>query len=534
MKRISFFIFLLIVLSQCKTSSKKEVHMFELQQDEFVWAGVIMDGHLMPVDSTYEMNFYANNKRNQTSPILLTNKGKYFWSEKPFKFQVNKKELLIEDIQGEIVKGDCGKTLAEAQKYAREHFFPASGLMPDSILFTAPQYNTWIELNLNQNQEDVIRYARGIIDNGLPPGVFMIDDTWQEDYGIWNFHPGRFPNPKQMIDELHAMGFKVMLWICPFVSPDQSLLYHKLSREKAFILEKKNESETWESATQPAMISWWNGMSALLDFSNPVAVKWFNEQLDRLVVEYKIDGFKFDAGDMHFYPANTLSKGNLTPNDHCESFTQFGLRFPLNEYRACWKTGGKPLAQRLHDKGHSWKDLQTLIPHMIVEGLSGYTFSCPDMIGGGMLSTFEESERINQELVVRSAQCHALMPMMQFSVAPWRVLDKTNFAAVKKAVDIRKQFIPEIMKLARISAKTGEPIVTNLEYYFPSQGLALIKDQFMFGEKIMVAPMVISGNSRTVIFPEGKWIGDDGETYLGGKEYTISVPIDRLPYFIKK
>ena len=135
---------------------------------------------------------------------------------------------------------------------------------------------------------------------------------------------------------------------------------------------------------------------------------------------------------------------------------------------------------------------------------------------------------------MRSAQCHALMPMMQFSVAPWRVLDKTNFEAVKKAVDIRKQFIPEIMKLARISAKTGEPIVTNLEYYFPNQGLALIKDQFMLGEKIMVAPMVISGNSRTVIFPEGKWIGDDGETYLGGKEYTISVPIDRLPYFIKK
>lgn len=39
----------------------------------------------------------------------------------------------------------------------------------------------------------------------------MIDDNWQEDYGKWDFHPGRFPNPKAMIDSLHQMGFKVML-----------------------------------------------------------------------------------------------------------------------------------------------------------------------------------------------------------------------------------------------------------------------------------------------------------------------------------
>ncbi|VAW23213.1 hypothetical protein MNBD_BACTEROID01-1875 [hydrothermal vent metagenome] len=48
----------------------------------------------------------------------------------------------------------------------------------------------------------------------------MIDDNWQEDYGKWDFHPGRFPNPKGMMDSLHQMGFKVMVWICPFVSPD--------------------------------------------------------------------------------------------------------------------------------------------------------------------------------------------------------------------------------------------------------------------------------------------------------------------------
>lgn len=513
-----------------KTSKSEKI---VLEDGEYVWASMVMQGHMMPVTSSYKLDFYAGNIGNQLSPLLLTNKGRYFWSEEPFSFSIEDKELTINDPYGCLVQGKSGNTLAEAQKYVRDNYFPASGKMPDSLLFKAPQYNTWIELNLNQNQEDVIKYAKAIIDNGLSPGVFMIDDTWQEDYGVWDFHPGRFPNPKEMIDQMHDMGFKVMLWICPFVSPDQSLLYHKLKAEKAFLLEKTDENATWENSNTPALIPWWNGVSAVLDFSSPSAVKWFNEQLDRLVEDYGIDGFKFDAGDMRFYPENTLSKGNLNPNEHCESFAQFGLRFPLNEYRACWKMGGQPLAQRLHDKAPSWEDLQTLIPDIIVAGLSGYTFCCPDMIGGGLLSAFDDLNKVNQEILVRSAQCHALMPMMQFSVAPWRVLDKDNLDAVRKAVDIRKEFTPFIMELARKSAQTGEPVMTNMEYYFPNQGYAEIKDQFMLGDKMMVAPMVESGSKRNVVFPVGEWKADDGKAFMGGKTYEIEVPFDRLPYFVR-
>ena len=210
-----------------------------------------------------------------------------------------------------------------------------------------------------------------------------------------------------------------------------------------------------------------------------------------------------------------------------------GLKFSFNEYRACWKMGGKALAQRLQDKAHSWSDLQVLIPQIIVQGLSGYTFCCPDMIGGGMLGTFENAENINQELVVRSAQCQALMPMMQFSVAPWRVLDSTHFQAVKNAVKIRFKFTPIIMKLARESAKTGEPIVKNMEFVFPNQGYETLVDQFMLGDKILVAPMLVSKSTRNVILPKGKWLADDGKIYKGGKTYEINVPLNRLPYFEK-
>jgi alpha-glucosidase len=121
--------------------------------------------------------------------------------------------------------------------------------------------------------------------------------------------------------------------------------------------------------------------------------------------------------------------------------------------------------------------------------------------------------------------------MMQFSVAPWRVLSADNLQAVKKAVATRAEFVPVIMELARRSAVSGEPIVRNMEYVFPKQGLQTCKDQFMLGDSILVAPMVKEGLHRTVIFPKGNWKGDDGKIVKGPATKQIEVPMDRLPWY---
>lgn len=498
---------------------------------EKVWSGAIKEGHKMPFSIGYKFDFYANNQYNQIQPLLLGNKGLWVWSEEPFAFEIQEGKIVVFNALGKIETGRAGSTLADARNEAERRFFPTSGKMPDELLFSKPQYNTWIELTYNQNQADVLKYAKAIIDNGFEPGVLMIDDTWQEDYGLWNFHPGRFPNPKQMIDELHRMGFKVMLWMCPFVSGDQAVIVRELMKNKAFLMQKKNPADTWETANTPANITWWNGYSLLLDFTNPAAVKWFDAQLDRLVKEYGVDGFKLDAGDMDFYPADALSMTPATPNRHSELYAKFGLRFPLNEYRACWKMAGLPLAQRLHDKRHSWEDVQKLIPHMLTEGLVGYTFSCPDLIGGGEYTSFLDNPEMDQDLVVRSAQIHALMPMMQFSVAPWRILDQAHLQAVKDAVKIRSKYTTLIMELAQKSAKTGAPIVTSMEYRFPGQGYEAVTDQFMLGENILVAPVTGITTSRNVVLPKGKWTDETGKTFKGGQTIAIDVPLNRIPVF---
>lgn len=527
MKALFAFCFVLFI-----SGISNAQQIIPLVEGEKIWSGVIRDGHKMPYASGFSYDLFGNNQGNQLQPLLISNKGLWVWSEEPYAFEIKDDKIIISKNLSDIKFGRVGASLAEAREFVSNKYFKPSGKMVDSLLISSPQYNTWIELTYNQNQKDILNYAKSIIENGFKPGVIMIDDTWQEDYGLWRFHPGRFPDPAAMIDQLHSWGFKVMLWICPFVSADQTMLVKNLMKKKAFLLQQTNEANTWEKANQPAIIKWWNGYSALLDFTNPDAVDWFNSELNYLTKEYKIDGFKFDAGDMYFYPPHALSKQSVTPNKQSELYAEFGLKYPLNELRACWKLAGQPLAQRLHDKGHNWDDVRKLIPHMITEGLAGYTFSCPDLIGGGDYETFLDSKKFNQKIVVRSAQVHALMPMMQFSVAPWRVLDPLHLDAVKKAVDIREKFLPKIMELARNSAKTGEPIISSLEYYFPNKGYEKIQDQFMLGNQILVAPIVNDQNSRSVVLPEGMWKGDDGKIYKGNRNYSIDVPLSRIPYFV--
>ena len=520
------YIFATLIFLFHKTNGQDLYENLEVEIKKNVdwYAGILIEGHKMPLKNGYEAQLYGTSYYNQLQPLLLSTSGELVWSEEPFRFKVNEEKILFDKSHAPLEYKKAGKNLRDAYLYASENYFPPSGKMPPELFFSVPQYNTWIELTYNQNQKDILQYAKAIVDNGMPPGIIMIDDNWQEDYGKWNFHQGRFPDPKAMIKELKELGFKVMLWVCPFVSADSDV-YRELEKKGVFMLDETEK---------PAMVRWWNGVSALLDLTNPESEKWFKGVLDGLIKDYGIDGFKLDAGDGRFYKGIKSLK-EVNPNTHTELFAKIGLSYPYNEYRATWKMGGQPLVQRLHDKSHDWEDLKKLIPHMLLEGIMGYPFSCPDMIGGGQFTSFLDDAPIDQELVVRSTQVHALMPMMQFSVAPWRILDKRHFIAVLDAVNLRNKFKETILRLAKKASTNGEPIVRSMEYVYPHKGYVDITDQFMLGNSILVAPYLSKGEgSRKVILPKGTWKSDTGKVFKGGKSITVNVPLIRLPYFIKE
>ncbi len=526
MKKALFFV-VLIFLSLWSFAQQLHTTSIPFREGEKWWGAFVAKGAVMPwQDSPALFDLNKENYNNQSVPLFLSNQGRYIWCEKPFSFSVNNQTLYIQSEIPNIEANEAGQTLRDAYLAASKAYFPPSGSLPDSLFFSMPQYNTWIELMYNQNQHDIVAYADQIIQNRFPAGVLMIDDNWQKYYGNFEFKPDRFPDPRGMVDYLHRQGFKIMLWICPFVSPD-SPEFRELET-KGFLLKKEGSQET-------AMIHWWNGYSACYDLTNPAAFNYFISQLKNMQQTYGIDGFKFDAGDVAYLrstPFDSYQK-NATATDHTQKWAEVGLHFPFNEYRACWKMGGQPLVQRLGDKDYSWQALQLLIPDMIAAGLLGYAYTCPDMIGGGQFSAFLHVNKFDELLIVRSAQVHALMPMMQFSVAPWRILNKENLEICRQMAWLHAKMGPYILQQARHSATTGEPIVRPMEYMFPHQGYAMCKNQFMLGDKYLVAPVVTPENKREIRLPKGKWKDDQGKIYKGGKTITVEIAPERLPYFEK-
>ena len=506
------------------------------------WGGATTLGTKAPygLNGSVDFDIRKENYGNQVAPLLVSTKGRAVWSEKAFACKITNGTLTVTGDAPVALTQEGADLRAAFLSMARKHF-PASGRLPDLALIEKPQWNTWVELTYNQNQKDILAYAKAIAANGFPGGgVIMVDDTWQHGYGVWDFDARRFSDPKAMCDELHAEGYKVMLWVCPFVSMDtpgyREMVFgmrdagRKCEAGGLIMLDEK--SPYGQPVAKP--VDWWNGRSALLDLTHPLGVAWFSRELTRLQKDYGVDGFKLDAGDIDEYQAPYVTHVPASPSELCEAYAKIGLRFPLNEYRGCFKMGGQPLVQRLCDKGHDWDAVRQLVPDMIACGLLGHPFVCPDMIGGGSWMAFmpDAPTPFDPELFVRSAQAHALSPMMQFSAAPWRLLKGEHLDAVRAAAWLRMKWTPYIVETAKACAKSGEPMLRAMEYEFPGEGAEMVTDQFMLGSRLLVAPQGVKGaKTRKVFIPSGEWKADDGTTVAGPKTVEVATPLARLPHF---
>lgn len=515
--------------------NKKVVKMAE---GEYWWGGSGEDGVQNPfcAESTYRKDF-GTDASNQLMPLYMSNKGRYIWCDGIFKIDIAGGEITIES-DGEISVVCAGKTLREAYLAAVSAHFPFEKKQLPEAFFKTAQYNTWMEYQYDPTQEKVLDYAHAIVDNGFEPGIMIIDEGWQRGYGEWRFDREKFPDAKAMIKELHDLGFVVMLWLCPYVTMS--------GREFVFNWMKLRDSEErflrignqWNDI---AVIHWWNGYSAVLDFTKECDAKYLDSQLQTLMRDYGVDGFKFDGGGLHSYNNTSVRNGRLPEDKHSTelntAWNEFAKRYTYHECKQTWKGGGGAVIHRLQDKNHSWdkNGINTLIPNTVLMGLIGHPYICPDMIGGGEWTyNVKEGFSVDEELFIRMAQVSALCPMMQFSWAPWRALSERGLEIVRRAAKLHVRLSEEICALVNKCSERGEPVVRCMEYEYPGCGYEEIQDQFMLGSDILAAPVVKKGEvTKKVAFPKGRWIDEDGKIYEGGKTYEVAAPIDVLPWFRK-
>lgn len=182
--------------------------------------------------------------------------------------------------------------LQEAQRHAINNMFGYPSGVPDEMMFRNPIWSTWARYKVDINQSLVLQFAQEILDNGFPNGQIEIDDDWETCYGELEFSSTKFPDPKGMVDTLKQMGFRVTLWVHPFINSNCPL-YNDYLTNGYFVKNLQGEVKT----------EWWNGNDAgAIDMTNEEARSSFFTRLTNLRVQTGLDGYKFDAGESGYLP----------------------------------------------------------------------------------------------------------------------------------------------------------------------------------------------------------------------------------------
>ncbi|MCX6055924.1 MAG: glycoside hydrolase family 31 protein [Chloroflexi bacterium] len=404
-------------------------------------------------------------------------------------------------------------------KFGHAHEFP-----PEE-LFRNPTWTTWARYKTEINQEKVLGFADEIISNDYPYGVIEIDDRWQRSYGDIAFDPSRFPDPAGMIAELHQKGFKVTVWVIPFLDPVSNAF--EIGSQRNFLVKDHDG--------KPYLVPWWQGRGGLLDVTNPQALEWFRDNLCALQKQTGLDGFKFDAGEACFVPEDGVCAAPISSNEYTHRYIEFiAKEFKLTEVRSGWLNQQAPIFFRQWDKWSSWgadNGLYSVLSGILALSLTGYPFILPDMVGGNAYD-----DQPDDELMIRWTQLNALLPAMQFSLPPWDFSRECNDIC-RRYAKLHLDFSDTLIDLARNSTRTGDPIIRPIWWGTPHDEQALsCDDQFLVGDQFLVAPVLkAGGRSRDIYLPQGRWRNLNNDQTLEGPKWLhdFPAPLDYLPLFEK-
>ncbi|EFN61368.1 Uncharacterized family 31 glucosidase KIAA1161 [Camponotus floridanus] len=289
---------------------------------------------------------------------------------------------------------------------------------PDKRMIQHPIWSTWARYKANVTDKIVETYADEIIANKFNNSQIEIDDKWETCYGSAVFDPIKFPNVTALVQRLKQKGFRVTLWIHPFINRGCEPAYSFALRNNYFAKNLDGRVE----------MSWWQGAeAATIDFTNPKAVKWWVDRL-KFLQKLGIDSFKFDAGEVSWLPqvANFSGSLDMQPGIFTKAYVQT-LATNFNDYieiRVGWRSQELPIFVRMIDKDSRWtwnNGLPTLITTLLQMNLNGYVYVLPDMIGGnGYLDgSLNGTEYPPKELFIRWLQANVFMPSLQYSFVPW-------------------------------------------------------------------------------------------------------------------
>lgn len=390
----------------------------------------------------------------------------------------------------------------------------------------------------------------------IPCDIIYQDIGWTQNLQDFVWRKGNYKHPKKMLTELKEQGFKMVVSQDPVVSQKENPQWKEADKAGYFV----KDARTGKSYDMP----WpWGGNCGVVDFTIPEVADWWGK-LQQKPIDDGISGFWTDMGEPAWSNEEDLDRLNMKHHlgMHSEIHNVYGLTWDevvkeqfekhnpgkrvfqmtraayagLQRYTFGW-TGDSGNG---NDVLEGWGQLANQVAVGISAGLGGIPFWTTDISGYcGDITDYPAMA----ELYTRWMQFGVFNPLSRAhhegdnAAEPWmfgEVAEKNS----KAAIELKYQLFPYLYTYARKAHDTGLPIVRGLFMEYPSdEEAAKVDDQFLFGEELLVAPVLKKGERvKRVYLPDGEWIdfNDMKTVYLGGQTIAYRAPLSVIPVFVRK
>jgi alpha-glucosidase len=389
----------------------------------------------------------------------------------------------------------------------------------------------------------------------IPADVMWLDIDYQDNYKPFTWNTTRFPDPQKMIADLRAEHFRVVCILDPHPKAQKGYTPYDQGVAGNYFV-KNPDGSVFEGPVWPSHAPQDPASSVFPDFSNAATRQWWGS-LYRSLVDDGVAGIWNDMDEPSVFdtPSGTMPVDLVFDNDGSDATgaemhnvygqlmsraTFEGLsRLRPNERpfvltRASFAGGQRYAALWTGDSASDWTSLRQSLSMLLGLGLSGFPF-CGSDIGGFVGAP-------SGELYTRWLQFGVFCPFMRShsdagspSKEPW-AFGYRNEAVNRRAIELRYELLPYIYNVMAQSSETGLPALRPLFLEFPDdEHVAAIDDEFLFGQDLLVAPVLHEGAAECEIYlPQGEWFDYwTGKSFAGGTTIQLPVTLDSIPMFVR-
>jgi len=400
------------------------------------------------------------------------------------------------------------------------------------------------------SQEEVRELVKTFEEKDIPLDVVYLDIDYMDGFRVMTFKTPNFDDAAGLISDLKEKGIRTITIIDPGVKVDEEYDVFKRGKEGNHFT-KKLDGEMFIGAV-------WPGDSAFPDFSNNDCREWWKSELKKFISEHGMDGIWNDMNEPCVFNNDhkTMLETCLHNSDngvieHKEFHNRYGFEMSrcskeaqeelhpnergFSMTRATYAGGQRYSSVWTGDNMSLWSQMRMSISMNANLGISGFSFVGNDVSGFGLDSS--------EELFIRWMEMGPFIPifrnhsnMYTRRQEPWAFGPRAEKIA-KKSIELRYELLPYIYDLYYISHKEGLPIFRPMIMeYEKDMNLLNMREQFMLGENMIVAPVLYEGErSKTVYLPKGSWFNYfTMEKLQGGKWYKLPCELDEILVFVKE